>query len=429
MNSKLNYILDKYDIDYGKVINKCKKNIDDELINVVKNNLYFLMIENNVSKSNIENTGSIIFASNNKIKDNYDFLKNKYDKIVLDDCLFVLNRASKSLQQMHDYVLVNYGKKLLETHFSILYRKLDYLKKIEEIFVDEKLENSDILSICMQNPLIEEVKMILEFCKTNKLKFNKAYFYKRMDDLKAVNEICQKYNVPICSTMFEVNINSLDEIIKVCLENSVEPIGSVFRIDKEEIPKLCALCDAHGIKKSGTIFKRTEKEAREIISIFESRNMKIESSAFAKTYAEVEPIVALCSENNIKIIGSMFTKKVENMQESTNFLKDYYDESFVVPLIIINPKNHLEQVLPILEKEGYINIVKTSASILKLKYVELISRINYIKQSGYDIVEKDKFNSIFGMKEKALKKNYGITEKYLEENFYNNGVILNHLQK
>lgn len=55
-----------------------------------------------------------------------------------------------------------------------------------------------------------------------------------------------------------------------------------------------------------------------------------------------------------------------------------------------------------LDTLGVLNYVINSASILTLTLDEIIERKNYIESIGQCIIEKNKFNSIFGLSRKKF---------------------------
>lgn len=106
--------------------------------------------------------------------------------------------------------------------------------------------------------------------------------------------------------------------------------------------------------------------------------------------------------------GSIFFKTANQIEETCNYIKSKYGDTYLKSLIINKNQKYLEKVLPYLEELGVLPIVINSASILTLKLEEIIERKSVLDIIGEPMVKNNKFNSIFGLS----RKNY---QKKLEE--------------
>jgi len=101
-----------------------------------------------------------------------------------------------------------------------------------------------------------------------------------------------------------------------------------------------------------------------------------------------------------------------------NTIKENYDDGFLKSTIVITSPEHLQKVFELLKEKNTLSIVKESPSILRLKYKEITTRMAFLEENNLPLVtESYKFNSIFGMNNARLKKNYNITQEDLNEKY------------
>ena len=134
--------------------------------------------------------------------------------------------------------------------------------------------------------------------------------------------------------------------------------------------------------------------------------------------------------NEIKMVLDYLIKEkhipVSNVEKSPsvlffnpNYVKENYDQRFLKPLIINKDHKHLERCFELLKNKGVLDVVIDSASILSLKYDDIRTRIMYLEEKGIDIIDGNKFNSIFGMNKTRMMKKFGVTQDDLNERYAN----------
>lgn len=159
----------------------------------------------------------------------------------------------------------------------------------------------------------------------------------------------------------------------------------------------------NGIKVIGTVFYKTAAEIKEIVEVCRENGIEVTGSVFKRTAAKIKEIVEVCKENGIEITGSIFSKNSKQLKGNIEYIKQNYGEKYLTPLIVSKIKTS-SKTLPYLQSIGVLEIIKTSASILMLTVEEIKERQAFIESIGETIVIDGKFNRIFGMPKKDIKK-------------------------
>ena len=125
--------------------------------------------------------------------------------------------------------------------------------------------------------------------------------------------------------------------------------------------------------------------------------IEITGSVFKRSPEEFKEILGICKEYGISYSPSILKKDSTSLRESIGYVQENYGDSFLLPLIVSKGKKHLVKVLPYLDEKGCLDVVKDSASILSLKFEEIIERERFIESVGEQIVVDGRFNSIYGL--------------------------------
>ena len=344
----LSELLKQYGIDSNKVIKNNDRILDRGEYLDIKYSLDYLIDELHISPKNIEKCPSIMYLNVYAIKSNYNFLVNNHIKVnSIETCLHILSSEHNQLKETFNYVLTNYGIKYINNITSILSIPVDRIKEIESLNLDKYLT----LSVSISRRTVDEIEAIIKVCKDNNLPISRTIFLRTADEIEAIIKVCKDNNLPI----------------------------------------------------SGTIFLRIADEIKIIIKVCKDNNLPISGSMFGRTADEIEVIIKVCKDNNILITGTIFVKKVKSLIETINYIKDNYNDQYLISLIIIKDVNYIKTVFPYLAEIGVLEYVINSASILSLTLDEIKERKQFIESIGESIVlDNGRFNSIFGLS----KKNY-----------------------
>ena len=418
--NELKLLLEKYKIDYQKVIGKNPNVITKSFYESVKYVLEYLVDELKIESKNIEKCPSILYLNVYSIKENYDFLLNSDITISnINSCLHILSTEPNRLRETYYYVLENYGISVLNFTTSILSHRKDYIIEIERTFNKNKIKDKKIImSACIQKIDSTEIEKIIKVCRENNIEITGSVFLRTSKEIEKIIKICKENNIEITGSVFLRTSEEIEEIIKVCGENNIEITGSIFKKPAEEIEKIIKVCKDNKIEITGSVFMKPAKEIEEIIKICKDNKIEITSSVFKKPAKKTEEIIKVCKDNKIEITGSVFLKPAKEIEKTCLFIKENYDERFLKRLIVIRDKDYLEKVFDLLKNYNVLDTVITSSSILGLKYDEIRTRILYLEENDIPICDNaKKFNSIFGMNDTRMKSKYGVTQKNLNERY------------
>lgn len=108
---KLKEICDKYGISYEKLIDKNENILEYGEDNEITNTLEFLIKEMKVEPKNIEKCPSVLWYGTTKnVKTNYKFLQSQnITKSNIKNTLSILNPEPVELRNTYDYIEKNYG--------------------------------------------------------------------------------------------------------------------------------------------------------------------------------------------------------------------------------------------------------------------------------------------------------------------------------
>ena len=297
------------------------------------------------------------------------------DKYYLDKLLESYGLDAKKLVSKNNNVL-DYGE------YSDIKRTLDYLM-IELRFGGKNIEKCP--SILYRN--VDAIKENWEFLKKSNITI---------------------YNIETCLHVLSTEPNELRKTYNHVINNyglqTLNKTTSILSVPLERIKNIEDLNLTKENIISAAISRLEEKEIKKVINVCKDNNIEVTGSVFKQPAEEIEKIVKVCKENNIEITGSVFIQSANSLIQSIDYIKANYGSKYLKPLIINKNVKHLERIFPYLESLGVLETVIDSASILSLKYDELVERKEYIESIGQDMVlPNGKFNSIFGLSKKNYK--------------------------
>lgn len=153
---------------------------------------------------------------------------------------------------------------------------------------------------------------------------------------------------------------------------------------------------------------KTAEEIEKIIKVCHVNQVSITGTMFTKDSEEIEKIINLCYVNKISITGSIFYKTAEALENTINYVKCFYGQDYLIPLIVNKSLKYLQEVLPYLESIGLLPYVNKSSSVLTWTLDEIKERKEFIESTGDSLVTKaGRLNSIFGLSRKNYKKMCG----------------------
>ena len=170
--------------------------------------------------------------------------------------------------------------------------------------------------------------------------------------------------------MFYRTPEELEDIVKVCVENNIEVTGSLFRKKVKDIKDTLDVCRRH--------------------------NVEVMSSK----------IISLCEEKQVEMTGTIFMKSVDELKQSIDYVDEKYGKRYLKSLIVVHSREYLSKVLPYLERLEVLPYVLNTGSILNLKQEEIEERKLVLEECGMPMIKNNKFNSVFGLSDKAYHEKY-----------------------
>lgn len=391
--------------------------------------LEFLVNVVGVSPKRIEKCPSVLYLNTGSLKRNYNDLISKginREKII--GCLHILSSEPGVINDTYDYVSKKYGVETFNKNVSILGVSLSRIKEIEEKF-GNRMSKQALLSACITTLRIPEINTILNICEEKNIPITSGFFQKGVGEINEIINICLENNIEITGSVFRKSSLELKKVIRVCQEKDVELTGSVFLKDAEEVGKIIDTCRRHnipitgsvfrrdaseideivkvcnelGIAVSGTVFLRGADEIRRIHKVCSEYGIPISANVFKKSADEIEDIAKVCRKYDVDISISLFKKSASSLDKSLEYVQSNYGRTYMVPLVVITDKSHLEKVFPHLDEKGTLISVIASPAILTLKFDEILERETLISSIGEEDVVNGRFNPIYGLSRKKYE--------------------------
>ena len=94
------------------------------------------------------------------------------------------------------------------------------------------------------------------------------------------------------------------------------------------------------------------------------------------------------------------------MEENIEYIKENYGIEYLNPLIVSKSNKNLRAILPYLQEQGVLELIKNSSTILSLTLDEIQERTRFLESIGETIVNSkgDGFNPIFGLSKNRFAK-------------------------
>ena len=188
----LRSLLEKYNINTDKIINKNNNILTYGEYQDIDATLNYLINELEIDRSNIEKCPSILYRNVGDIKANVNFLKDKKVKFEdVETCLHVLSTDSQQLVNTYDYVEKNYGIDVINKTTSILRVTKLRIISIENLNILLKNKN-DVISVSIGINSIEEIQEIInskEFKEHPELFTSTTLAHAKLKEIQALLEL------------------------------------------------------------------------------------------------------------------------------------------------------------------------------------------------------------------------------------------------
>lgn len=420
-------LLGDYGIDYSLLEDEQKESIEaqgdpDKMTKALE----FLVNVLGVPTKKIEKCPSVLYLNTGSLKNNYEDLISKginREKII--GCLHILSSEPGVISKTYDYISEHYGVETFNKNVSILGVPLSRIKEIEEKF-GKRMSKQALLSVCITTLRIPEINTILNICEEKNIPVTSGFFQKGVGEINEIINICLENNIEITGSVFRKSSFELKKVIQVCKEKEIELTGSVFLKDAEEVGKIVDTCRKHGIPITGSVFRRDASEIDEIVEVCgelgipvsgtvllrdaneirkihevcSEYGIPISANVFKKSASEIEDIALVCKKYEIDVTSTLFKKSASSLDKSLSYVQDNYGRTYMIPLVVVTDKSHLERVLPHLDEKGTLTSVIASPAILTLKFDEILEREDLISSIGEEDVVNGRFNPIYGLSRK-----------------------------
>ena len=404
---ELSILLEKYDINPKKIIDKNENILTYGEYIDINNTLDYLVNELKINIIYIEKCPSIMYLNVSSIKSNVKFLKkNKIRFSNVENCLHVLSTTPEQLEETYEYVERKYGVNAIEKTTSILSVPKDKIIDIENLNIPNMNKN-DILSIAIG---VNDIKEIIKIIQSKEFKDYPELFtstvlaYAKLEDIiKIINsEEFKKHPELFTSTVLAYA--KLEDIIKI--------------INSEEFKK-------HPELFTSTVLAHTKLE--NIIKIINSEEFKDYPELFTSqvlAHAKLEDIIKIINSKEFKKHPELFTSevlaraKLEDIKTLLNlpYFKEEKYKHLLTSSLLAKAKTVIKK-LPILfeiamdfEIEDYI----TTSYLLKSPS-QNYAIISYLNDNNLPFVVDGKLNSMFNIQPMVLKKKYNIDLKEIME--------------
>ena len=375
---ELSILLEKYDINPKKIIDKNENILTYGEYIDIDNTLDYLVNELNINIIYIEKCPSIMYLNVSSIKSNVKFLKkNKIRFSSVENCLHVLSTTPEQLEETYEYVERKYGVNAIEKTTSILSVPKDKIIDIENLNIPN-INKNDILSIAVG---VNDIKDIIKIIQSKEFK-----------------------DYPELFTSTVLAYAKLEDIIKI--------------IQSEEFKKHPELFTSQVLAYA---------KLEDIIKIINSEEFKDYPELFTSTvlaHAKLENIIKIINSDEFKKHPELFTSevlaraKLEDIKTLLNlpYFKEEKYKHLLTSSLLAKAKTVIKK-LPILfeiamdfEIEDYI----TKSYLLKSPS-QNYAIISYLNDNNLPFVVDGKLNSMFNIQPMVLKKKYNIDLKEIME--------------
>ena len=404
---ELSILLEKYDINPKKIIDKNENILTYGEYIDIDNTLDYLVNELNINIIYIEKCPSIMYLNVSSIKSNVKFLKkNKIRFSSVENCLHVLSTTPEQLEETYEYVERKYGVNAIEKTTSILSVPKDKIIDIENLNIPNMNKN-DILSIAVG---VNDIKDIIKIIQSKEFKDYPELFtstvlaYAKLEDIIKIIQSEEFKKHPELFTSQVLAYAKLEDIIKIINSEEFKDYPELF---------------------TSTVLAHAKLE--NIIKIINSDEFKKHPELFTSEVlarAKLENIIEIINSDEFKKHPELFTSevlaraKLEDIKTLLNlpYFKEEKYKHLLTSSLLAKAKSVIKK-LPILfeiamdfEIEDYI----TKSYLLKSPS-QNYAIISYLNDNNLPFVVDGKLNSMFNIQPMVLKKKYNIDLKEIME--------------
>ena len=462
---ELSILLEKYDINPKKIIDKNENILTYGEYIDINNTLDYLVNELKINIIYIEKCPSIMYLNVSSIKSNVKFLKkNKIRFSNVENCLHVLSTTPEQLEETYEYVERKYGVNAIEKTTSILSVPKDKIIDIENLNIPN-INKDDILSIAIGVNDIKEIIKIInseEFKKHPELFTSTVLAYAKLEDIiKIINsEEFKKHPELFTSTVLAYA--KLEDIIKIIQSEEFKKHPELFTsqvLAYAKLEDIIKIINSEEFKDYPELFTSTvlaHAKLENIIKIINSKEFKDYPELFTSqvlAHAKLEDIIKIINSDEFKKHPELFTSEVLARAKLENIIKIINSEEFknypelFTSTVLASAK--LEDIktllnLPYFKEEKYKHLLTSSllanakTVIKKLPILFEIAMdfeiddyittsylikspsqnyaiISYLNDNNLPFVVDGKLNSMFNFQPMVLKKKYNIDLKEIME--------------
>ena len=433
---ELSILLEKYDINPKKIIDKNENILTYGEYIDIDNTLDYLVNELNINIIYIEKCPSIMYLNVSSIKSNVKFLKkNKIRFSSVENCLHVLSTTPEQLEETYEYVERKYGVNAIEKTTSILSVPKDKIIDIENLNIPN-INKNDILSIAVG---VNDIKDIIKIIQSKEFKDYPELFtstvlaYAKLEDIiKIINsEEFKKHPELFTSTVLAYA--KLEDIIKIIQSEEFKKHPELFTstvLAYAKLEDIIKIIQSEEFKKHPELFTSqvlAYAKLEDIIKIINSEEFKDYPELFTSTvlaHAKLENIIKIINSDEFKKHPELFTSevlaraKLEDIKTLLNlpYFKEEKYKHLLTSSLLAKAKTVIKK-LPILfeiamdfEIEDYI----TKSYLLKSPS-QNYAIISYLNDNNLPFVVDGKLNSMFNFQPMVLKKKYNIDLKEIME--------------
>ena len=404
---ELSILLEKYDINPKKIIDKNENILTYGEYIDINNTLDYLVNELKINIIYIEKCPSIMYLNVSSIKSNVKFLKkNKIRFSNVENCLHVLSTTPEQLEETYEYVERKYGVNAIEKTTSILSVPKDKIIDIENLNIPN-INKDDILSIAIG---VNDIKEIIKIINSEEFK-----------------------DYPELFTSTVLAHAKLENIIKIINSKEFKDYPELFTsqvLAHAKLEDIIKIINSDEFKKHPELFTSevlAHAKLENIIKIINSDEFKKHPELFTSEVlarAKLENIIKIINSEEFKNYPELFTStvlasaKLEDIKTLLNlpYFKEEKYKHLLTSSLLANAKTVIKK-LPILfeiamdfEIDDYI----TTSYLIKSPS-QNYAIISYLNDNNLPFVVDGKLNSMFNFQPMVLKKKYNIDLKEIME--------------
>ena len=300
-----------------RVRNSLKK--DAELEEVIE--ILSILKKLNISSSIIEKYPSILYVSSNNIKDNYKLLKeNGLYNYNQEELIQILLTDNERLKNNFDYIANKYGTYEINRNILVLtvpVQKIKNVEKYEQILTPEVL-----LSAMTSNHTDEEIYDIILTCLRNNIDVTPNVFKRTAAEIKTMIKMCKEEHINISDSIFTKTPKELNEIIKMCIRLKIVFYNDLIYCPMDKIESLLASFVDNKIEIKGVLATINNGQVKEVLNLCERFNIDIDYKILRADPNKIEKIIAICNKYNVKVSRSMFTRTLTDVEDIIKYCKD-----------------------------------------------------------------------------------------------------------